>query len=436
MKLDQAQTLRRSAQWHIALGCAAAMLLTLTVGGWASSTQLASAVIASGSIVIEGNAKQVQHPTGGVIAELLVAKGQTVSAGDILVRLDATVMRANLAIVSLQINQYLARRARLEAERDNLPDVTTPGELFERVELATVDQIMASEMRLFLYRAETRAGQKKQLEERVSQLNAQIDGRLAQQEAKQAELDLVGSELADVRTLFDGGLVSIVRVNELARSVARLEGEDALLEAQVAEAREKIAEVELQLLQIDHAMRSEVSAELRDIELRSGELLEREIAIRDQLGRLDVVAPVDGLVHQLAVHTVGGVVTPAETLMWIVPQNTELTVEARVPTKDIDQIAIQQDATLRLVAFNRNTTPELSGKVIRISGDAVVDERTGASYYQVGIAIPSTEVERLAGLALVPGMPVECFINTGYRTVLSYFTKPLLDHSVRAFREE
>ena len=435
MKPDDQGVIGRSLRLHVLAGVAAILMLVFGVGGWAATTELSGAVVAPGSVIVEGSVKQVQHPTGGVVAELLVREGQVVEAGDVLVRLDATTTRANLAIVTKNLNELFARQARLEAERDGIADVGTPAELTARLTAAAVRSVMERERRLFAHRREAREGQRGQLRERIAQLNEKIRGQAAQQEAKSEEIDLIEKELVGVRSLFSKGLVPIDRVNNLARAAARLNGERGALIAATAEARGHITEVELQLLQVDQSLRSEVSAELRDLNVRQGELLEREVTAQDQLSRIELHAPIRGLIHQLAIHTIGGVVTPAEALMRIVPQDTDLTIEARVAAKDIDQVALQQSAILRLTAFNRNTTPQLTGTVTRISGDVVKDD-SGASYYRVGIAIGQDELAKLGRLTLIPGMPAECYILTGDRTVLSYFAKPLRDHAHRIFRED
>lgn len=435
MKLDDQRVIRRSLRIHLLTGVVAIFALIFGVGGWAATTELGGAIIAPGSVIVEGNVKQIQHPTGGVVAELLVREGQVVEAGDTLVRLDATITRANLAIITKNLNELFARQARLEAERDGLSQVKASSELTIRLDAAAASEVMDRERRLFEHRRESREGQKKQLLERIAQLNEKIRGQTSQQDAKTEEIDLIEKELVGVRSLYSKGLVPIDRVNNLARAAARLYGERGALVAAIAEARGRITEVELQLLQVDQTLRSEVATELRDVNARQGELQEREVTAQDQLNRIELHAPIGGLVHQLAVHTIGGVITPSEVLMRIVPQNTDLTVEARVAAKDIDQVALDQIAALRLTAFNRNTTPQLSGAVMRMSGDVVKDD-SGASFYRVGITIPQSELAKLGDLKLVPGMPVECYIRTADRTVLSYFAKPLRDHTHRIFRED
>ncbi|MDP9784992.1 HlyD family type I secretion periplasmic adaptor subunit [Pseudomonas fluorescens] len=432
---DQESTLNHSLARHLRLGVIS--LVVLLGGGltWAICTNLSGAVIATGTLAVEGSVKKIQHPTGGVVAELLVKEGQQVAAGDVLLRLDATLQAASQAIVSKSLNQAWARQARLEAERDNANEVAVPKELLARMSVEQASVLMASEQQLFLDRRASREGQKKQLRQRVQQLNETIVGHDIQQRTKSEEIELIDTEYQAVKKLFDKGLMTLDRVNALARGIARLRGERGQLMASIAEARGKIAETELQRLQVDQTFRSEVSEELRDLLARQGELIESEISANDQLKRIDITSPIAGRVQQLAVHTVGGVISPAEGLMQIVPADDELLVEAKISAQDIDQVSLGQDATLRLSAFNRSTTPELKGTVVRLSADLIQDERTGAGFYRAGIRISKGEATRLSGLTLVPGMPVESLIKTGDRTVLSYLLKPISDHAQRAFRE-
>jgi HlyD family secretion protein len=435
MHNDQESTLTHSLSRHLRLGM---MSLVVLLGGgmtWAICTSLSSAVIASGSLAVEGSVKKIQHPTGGVVAELLVKEGQQVAAGEVLLRLDATLPAASQAIVSKSLNQAWARQARLEAERDNAVEITMPKELLMRMNADEARAVMASERQLFLDRRASREGQKKQLRERVRQLNDTIVGHDLQQQSKTEEIELIDKEYQAVKKLFDKGMMTLDRVNALARGMTRLRGERGQLMAAIAEARGKIAETDLQRLQVDQTFRSEVSEELRDLLARQGELVEREISANDQLKRIDITSPIAGRVQQLAVHTVGGVISPAEGLMQVVPADDELLVEAKISAQDIDQVSLGQDATLRLSAFNRSTTPELSGTVVRLSADLIQDERTGVGFYRAGIRIPRSEMAKLQGLALVPGMPVESMIKTGSRSVMSYLLKPISDHAQRAFRE-
>lgn len=436
MNTDTPRQLTRSLRRHLLAGAVGTVALFGGIGGWAATTELSGAVIAPGMLVVEGNAKKVQHPDGGVVAELLVDEGDVVGAGQTIVRMDSTIADAELATIEKQVLQLEARRARLEAERDGRPDVPTPQELRARLDAVDAEAAMTSERRLFEDRRISRDGQKAQLREQVQQLREQIKGLDVQQRAKAGEIDLIAKELEGQRQLFAKGLTSLSQVNSLDRSTTRLEGERGKLIAEIASARGKIAEIELQLLQVEQNLRADAGAELRDVENRLATLTEDEVTARDRLKRAELKAPISGAVHLLAIHTVGGVVTAAETLMEIVPQDNRLTAEARIAPQDIDQVAIGQVAKLRLTAFNRNTTPELTGSVIRVSADLETDEALRTHFFRIAIAIPSDELQRLHGLALVPGMPVEAFVRTGDRSVISYLAKPIRDHLERVFRQD
>ena len=425
---------QRSIQRHLVCGIAIVALLAGGVGGLAATTELAGAVIASGLVVVDSNVKKVQHPTGGVVGELRVRDGDRVKAGDVVVRLDETITQANLAILVKSLTELGARQGRLEAERDGTKTVTFLPDLVSRKSDPEVARVMAGEAGLFETRRKAREGQMAQLRERIGQLKEQINGLNDQIKAKKREIELISQELEGVRDLWRKNLVQIQRVTALERDAARLEGERGALISTIAQTRGKITETELQILQIDQDLQTEVGKELAEIRGKSAELIERKVAAEDQLKRIDIRAPQDGIVHQSTVHTIGGVITAGEAIMVIVPQTDELTVESKLNPQDIDQVRIGQQAVLRFSAFNQRTTPELNAEVSRVSGDLTTDQRTGMSYYTVRISIPENEVARLGGLKLLPGMPLEAFIQTGERTVLSYLTKPFTDQAARAFR--
>jgi HlyD family secretion protein len=424
-----------SIRRHIVIGIAAIILMGGGISGWAATTAISGALIAPGSVVVESNAKKVQHPTGGVVGDMLVANGKRVAAGDLLVRLDETMTRANLQIVSKALDELTARRARLRAERDGADEVAWPNAFAERRQGREIVDLMGDEQRLFDLRRTTRIGQKRQLGERIAQLNEEAAGIVAQKAAKSKELVLVENELDGVRQLWDKKLIQMTRLTALEREAARLDGERAQLIATAAQSRGKVSEIELQITQIDRELASEVGRELREIDGKANEYAERKIAAEDQLRRIDIRAPIAGTVHELNIHTVGGVIGPGEQLMLIVPSSEELTVEARVAPQDIDQVRVGQLASLRFSAFNQRTTPEIDGVVSRVSADVTTEQRTGLSYYTARIAIESKQLTRLGDVRLVPGMPVEAFIKTDDRTVASYLVKPLSDQVARAFRE-
>jgi HlyD family secretion protein len=433
--LDQPGS-RRSIRRHLIAGLVIVTLLTCGLGGWASTAQISGALIAPGSIVVDSNVKKVQHPTGGVVGELRARDGDRVRGGDILVRLDDTVPKASLAIVTKGLNGLLARRARLLAEQEGSERITFPPELMASFGDPEVQALIGNEIKLFQVRSSSRVGQKAQLRERIAQLKEEIGGLEAQENAKSREIELIQKELVGVRDLYNKNLIQISRLTALERDAARLDGDRAQFIAQKAQAKGKISEIELQIIQIDKDLSSEVSKEMREIADRIGEFVERKVTAEDQLRRIDIRAPQDGMVLQSAVHTVGGVITAGDTIMLIVPDSDNLSVEAKVNPQDIDQLRIGQKTLLRLPALNQRTTPELNGTVSRISPDTTVDQRTGQSFYTIRVSLPPEEVARLGEVKLIPGMPVEAFVQTGERTMISYLAKPLSDQLMRAFREK
>ena len=424
----------RSLRHHLLGGIAITLVLTCGIGGWAAMTELSGAVTTSGSVVVDSSVKKVQHLTGGIVGELLVREGDHVRAGDVLLRLDETALRAGLAIYAKGLDEMRARKARLASERDGAEQMIIAGGLLDN---ASADLIAAldSERKLFELRANARRGQKAQLRQRITQLEDEIRGYMALQQAKAEEIELIQRELTGVRTLWDKNLIQITRLTVLEREAARLKGEVAQSTASTAQVRGKITEIELQIIQIDQELSSEVAKELREVDGKIGEFIERKVTAEDQLKRVDIRAPQDGVVHQLNVHTVGGVVSAAEPVMLIVPETDLLTVEAKISPTDIDQVYPGQAASLRFSAFNQRTTPEIQGRISRISADVSPDQRTGQSFYTARVSITPEELARLGTVKLLPGMPAEVFAKTYDRSVLSYFIKPLSDQVARAFRE-
>jgi HlyD family secretion protein len=427
---------RASINRHIILGCAVVAFLAVGLGGWASTAEISGALIAQGSLVVDSNVKKVQHPTGGVVGEVRAHDGDRVKAGETLIRLDETVTRANLAIVTKGLTEFYARKARLAAERDGSDAVALPKELAGRADDPDVREAMASERKLFDLRRTARISQKDQLSQRVKQLQEQIAGLTAQQDAKSKEMGLIGKELEGVRELWEKNLVQINRLTNLEREEARLQGERGQLVAAAAEAKGKIVETQLQILQVDQLFTSDVAKELRETDSKIGEYVERKVTAEDQLKRTDIRAPQDGVVFQSTANTVGGVITAGDPVMLVVPESDTLLAEAKVEPRDIDQVQIGQPVVLRFSAFNTRTTPELNGSVVRVGADTSTDQRTGQSYYLVRIAMTQDEIKRLGDVKLTPGMPVEAFIQTGERTMLAYLVKPLRDQLQRAFREK
>jgi HlyD family secretion protein len=425
-----------SIRRHILAGCVLIGVLVLGLGGWASTAEISGALISQGTVVVDSNVKKVQHPTGGVVGEVRVHDGDRVKAGDILIRLDETVTRANLAIVTKGLNELYARKARLAAERDGADTVAVPPELADHANDPDVKESLDSERKLFELRRAARLGKKDQLQQQIKQLQEQITGLTAQQDAKGKETDLIDQELAGVRSLFQKNLVPLERLTSLERQEAQLQGERGQLIASIAAAKGKIAEIQLQILQVDQDFSSDVAKELRETDSKIGEFVERKVTAEDQLNRTDIRAPQDGTVFQTTANTVGGVVTAGDQIMLIVPDSDKLSVEVKVDPKDVDLVALGQPVLLRFSAFNQRTTPELNGTVSRVGADTTNDQRTGQSYYLVRITINPGEADRLGGARLTPGMPVEAFIQTGERTLVAYLVKPLHDQLMRSLREK
>ncbi|HEY8579988.1 MAG TPA: HlyD family type I secretion periplasmic adaptor subunit [Beijerinckiaceae bacterium] len=424
------RSLRRSAFAGVCL----IALFAGTIGVWSATGNVAGAVIAPGQLVAASDLRKVQHPTGGVVGELLVRNGDFVEEGQLLIRLDDTVTRANLQVVAKQMDELTARRARLEAELRDDAGFDAPAEFAERGAEPEIAALVASERRLLEARRSAREGQKNQLRKRVSQLHDEIAGLKAQQAAKAREAEIIERELVGVRDLYGKQLVQMMRLSSLEREATTIEGERGRLLAAVAQAEGRIAETELQIIQIDEELRANALKELRETQSRLGELAERRIAAEDQLKRVNLRSPVAGFVHQLAVHTVGGVITPAEPAMYVVPRESSYAVETRVAPPDIDQISVGQSVRLRVAAGNRRTTPEIDGVVSRISADVSQDKATGAPFYSVRVDLAAGAAEAL-GLRLQPGMQAEAYIRTGDRTPLAYLLKPLDDQIARSFRE-
>jgi HlyD family secretion protein len=418
------------------VGLAIAALILGGIGGWAATAQLAGAVIAPGYVVVESYIKKVQHPYGGIIKSLAVREGDAVQEGQVLVSLDDTITRATLGVVRSQLDELLAREARLLAERDGAEKIEFSTELTaRRGTISAVAASIAGEEKLFEARRQTRTGQRAQLRERVSQINEEIRGLTAQYQAKEQEIKLIGEELVGVADLFKKNLVSIVRYMQLQRDQARIKGEYGQFIADIARARGKISEIELQIIQLDQDFRTEVLKELRDIQGKIGELRERVTAAEDQLKRIDIRAPLSGTVHQLTVHTIGGVIANGETIMQIVPRTDDLVVEAKVAPQDIDQVAVGAKVIVRIMAGNQRTMPDVNGVLTHVSADLTRDQQANQIYYTVRASLPEDQVRRLTDLKLVPGMPAETFIQTQIRTPLAYLLKPLQDQIARTFRE-
>jgi HlyD family secretion protein len=391
--------------------------------------------VAPGTLVVSSSLKKVQHPVGGVVGELRVKDGDRVAAGDVVVRLDETVTRANLAIVDKTLVEQTARKARLVAEQDGLGAISFSPDLTARISEPDVRDAMLGETRLLRVRLTSREGQKSQLRERIAQTDEQIRGLQEQVVAKDREIDLLTQQLSGLEDLWSKRMIEFSKLVAVRRDAARIAGERGALVSAMAQAKGKIAETEIQVLQIDQDLRTEVGKEIAEVRGKIAEYVERKITAEDQLRRIDIRAPQNGVVHELTVHTVGGVISAGEPIMMIVPEADALEVETRVNPQDIDQVHFGQKAVLRFPAFNQRTTPEIDGAVSYVSADLSTDTHSGVTFYKARVAIPADGLSRLGDVHLVPGMPVESFVQTTERTVISYLTKPLMDQVNRAFKE-
>lgn len=405
--------------------------LIVSLGILSAVITMAGAVIAQGQVTVQSNVKKIQHPTGGVVSEIRVSDGSHVKAGDVLLTLDATAPAANVAIVSDAVDALSAKEARLEAERDARPAIRFDG-LDAR---PAAVRARADELRLFELHRTARAGERAQLRERIAQLQEQIRSYQQGAAAKKQQIALINTELTGVRQLFDQNLVPISRLNALERDLSQLNGDIAQLGSAAAEAKGKIAETELQILQVDRTASAEAGNQLAEVQNQLAELKQKGVTARQEFQRVEIRAPQDGVVDHLTVHTVGGVIGAGETLMLIVPDGDGLVVEARIKPVDIDKVHVGQTASLRFSAFDRRTTPEFPGRVTHVSAEAQADDKSGVPFYVVDLAI-DRRARGINRLNLLPGMPVEAFIQTGSRSLLSYLTKPLVDQAARVFREE
>lgn len=424
-KTDQA--LGRAIRRNLIAAGLAAIVVVGGIGGWASIAEISGAVVMPATVVVQSNVKHVQHREGGIIKEIAVKDGDVVSTGDLLIRLDDTVTRANLVAITKRLSELTAQEGRLMAERDDQDKIDFGG--------SALSDIERNQQMLLEARRNSIAGRKDQLQEQIRQFNRQAEGLNAQLDAKTAEIGLIDEELTDLDALLSKNLVSKSRVTALRRERARLQGEYGAFVAQIARIEESISERKIQILQIEEDYRADILEQLNKARSEIAQLEEKKVAAEDQLTRIDIRSPQDGFVHQLAVHTIGGVITPGETLMSIVPRADQLIIEAKVKPVDIDELTPGQEATVRFPSFDRRTTPELKARLLTVSADLTQDQRTGVSYYTARLIIDDDELSRLEGKALVPGMPVEAFLKTQDRTVLSYLVKPITDQIAHAMRE-
>ena len=425
----------RSIRVHLVVGLAAVVALAGGVGGWAATMRISGAVIAPGQVVVDDNVKKVQHTEGGTVGELRVRDGDEVKAGDIVLRLDGTQVRANLLIYSKGLDELVARQAREEAEMEGVDAIEFPEELTSRADDPDVKRALRGERREFQTRKAAREGQKSQLRQRIGQIEDEIVGYRSQITAKDSQIKWVTTELNSVTGLWEKGLAAYSRVAELQREKAALEGERAQLTSAIAQAAGRTTETGLQILQIGQDMRTEVGRDLGSLRPKIAELRQRKVAAQHELSRLDIRAPQGGTVFQLQAHAAGEVIRPGEPIMLIVPNHDALSMEIHLRPQDIDQVRLGQPVTVNFTAFDMRTTPQILGQISRIAADVTVEQQSGKAFYSARVNVQKDQLARLNGLQLIPGMPCEAFVQTSPRTVLSFLTKPFLDQMGRTFRE-
>lgn len=413
--------------------------LAILVGGlgiWAVQTRLAGAIISQGTIEVQSNRQVVQHPDGGVVGEIFVRDGDEVQQGDLLIRLDGTFLKSEKIIVETQLFELLARKARLEAERDGIPAQELRARLDELERQEAIEpELVSGQQRLFEARLDTLNQQAEQLGKQRIQTESEIEGTEAQLISLRRQVELIREELEDQQSLFDRGLTQASRVSALLREEASLTGDIGRLEANIARLRGQIAATEIQIVELKAARREEAISTLRDVQAQIAELAERRLSLTVRLSRLDIRAPVTGVVYGSQVFALQSVVQPAEPMMYVVPLDTPLLVASRVDAIHVDQLHVGQPVLLRFTAFNQRETPEIEGQVINVSADAFTDDNTGLTFYRAEVVPNEAQLDRLNGQELLPGMPVETMIKTDERTPLSYLVKPLSDYFNRAFRE-
>jgi HlyD family secretion protein/epimerase transport system membrane fusion protein len=403
---------------------------------WSALAPLSSAAIAPGTVVVDSSRKEIEHLEGGIVKEILVRDGDVVRAGQVLLRLDDTQVRATLDLLQGRYDADRAYEARLLAERDDLPEIVFPDELLQRAAADhTVASILEGQRRIFEARRNSLSGEISILENRIEQSRAQIHGLETQVGAKERQIALLQKELDGLKTLLKKGHASEMQVLAVEREYERLKGERGEILANIAGVRQAIGEAGLQIVQLKKTFREQVENELRDVQTQIFDVSQKIYASRDQLNRLDVQAPTSGIVVDLAAHTVGGVIAPGSRILDIVPEDDQLVIDAQVRPDDVDGLKTGAPADIRFTAFNQNTMPVVSGVVTRVSADRLLDPNTRMPYFLVRVAVDENGRSALKDAQLVPGMSAEVIIKKGEQTLLGYLMGPLRDIMMKAFRQ-
>ncbi|MDF2233531.1 HlyD family type I secretion periplasmic adaptor subunit [Albimonas sp. CAU 1670] len=419
------------------IGFVGLLLLVGGFGAWAAFANISGAIIASGEVDVETREQVVQHPDGGVVGEIMVRDGDRVQAGDVLLRFDDTLARSEAVILEDQYWELVARRNRLEAEQYDWDAIRFDERLLEKAKTDDdVQRMVEGQTSLFDARLRTLNEQVKQLGERQGQIERQVEGAEAQISALRRQDELIQQELAGQQKLFDQGLAQLNRVLALQREQARLEGQIGELTAAVAEYQGRATEIEIQIIQAKTQRQEEAITQMRDIQYQENQVREQLASLKERLSRMEVRAPISGTVFNSKVFAQQAVLTPAEPIMYLVPTDAKFVFNARIDPQHVDEVFPGQEATVRFPAFAARTTPEIDGHVVKVSADAIVDERTGIHYFPIELALNEGEEKKLEGKTLVPGMPVEAFIRTYDRSPLNYLVKPFMDYFAHSMREE
>lgn len=428
---------RWKARFPLVLGYLSLTLLVGVLGYWGTTARIAGAVIASGMIQVESNRQVVQHPDGGVVGQINVKDGDRVQAGDILLRLDDTFLQSELSIIESRLFEMMARKARLEAERDGQEDYAMPPHIAALAEdHADMGPLFAGQRDLFMARRDTKHAELEQISEQRGQVEDQITGSTAELAALNEQLELISQEHVDGETLLQSTLTQTPKTLILQREAASLKGQIGRLQAAIAQLEGQITALNMKELSLDTIRREEAIAHLRDLEPQISETAQRRLTLLEQMSRLDIRAPVSGTIFGSTLFTIKAVIQPAAPLMYVVPQDQPLVVSAHIDSIHVDQVYMNQEASLRFSALDQRRTPEIRGVVSKLSADAIIDEATGATFYQVELIPLADDLPKLRGQSLLPGMPVEAYIKTSDRSPINYLTKPLMDYFNAAFREE
>lgn len=446
----QDDSVGRSLKRRLTAGYVVTAIFVFGLVGYAALVQVRGAVIAPGNMVVEGNIRRIQHQDGGSVAAILVTNGQKVAAGDLLVRMNDTQAKAELAVVMVQLFSQQIRAARLVAERENKPAINFPAPPMELAMMSNPDGLMKAmslsctdlmaclniEKELFDARRLAKEGEVAQLRERIDQTRQEIEGLVAQQKSIEDQAVVTRDEVAQLEVLQKQGLTQMARINPQKLGLARLEGQAGDMKSQIARARGKISELNVQIAQVSKQALNEVTQDLREASEKIADLHEKTLAAEAKLERIEVRAPIAGAIHQMAVFTIGGVLSPGETMMQIVPEDERLLVESRIEPAFIDQVSVGQDAIIRFSSFDRRKTPELAGRLIFVSADLEQDpQKEKPPYFRARAEIKDGEIAKLQDQRITSGVPAELHMQTQNRTILSYLMKPLTDQIARTFRE-